>query len=181
MKKTVLMLGDSLTQGNDWGRAFPACRVVNLGLGGDTCAGLWGRLDEVAASEPDLIFLMIGTNDFLKGFLAEEILEGHKRIWKELGQKCPKARLHVQAIPPYMEEALPGLAPNLDIMAANRLLAEEAEKSGLPFIDVFHALADADRQLPAEYTSDGVHLTAPAYRLWEGLLRPFIERSGALS
>lgn len=175
MKKTVLMLGDSLTEGNVWGRAFPACRVVNLGLGGDTCAGVWGRLDEAAAAEPDLIFLMIGTNDFLKGFSAEEILEGHRRIWTELGQKLSRARLHVQSVPPYMEEALPGLSPNLDIMAVNRLLADEADKRALPFIDVFSALADVDRQLPAEYTSDGVHLTSPAYRLWEDLLRPFID------
>lgn len=170
----VIMLGDSLTEGNAWGRAFPDCRVLNLGLGGDTCAGVWSRLDEVAAARPDFIFLMIGTNDFLRGATIEEIVQGHLRIWNDLARDLPKTELRVQSVPPYMEEALPGLPPNLDIIAVNHLLAEEAARRNLVFIDVFSALADEDKQLPPEHTTDGVHLSRSAYRLWEDLLRPYL-------
>lgn len=175
MSRTIVMLGDSLTEGNAWGRAFPEFKVLNLGIGGDTCAGLWCRLGEVVAASPDLVFLMIGTNDFLRGASAEEIVAGHLRIWEELARELPKAELHVQAIPPYMEEALPGLPPNLDIMELNRLLAEEAASRSLPFIDVFSALADEDRQLPADRTTDGLHLSSQAYRLWEDLIRTVLK------
>ena len=63
--KLIIMLGDSLTAGNAWGRAFPRVRLKNMGINGDTAAGVWGRLDEVVSHNPGKIFLQIGINDFL--------------------------------------------------------------------------------------------------------------------
>lgn len=170
----VVMLGDSLTAGNGWGQAFPDCRILNLSIGGDTCAGVWNRLDKVAMAKPDLIFLMIGTNDFLRGATVEELRQGHLRIWDELIRDLPKTKLYIQSIPPYMEEALPGLYPNLDLVDVNHFLADEADRRNLVFIDVFSALANEDKQLPPEYTTDGIHLSRAAYRVWEDLLRPYL-------
>jgi hypothetical protein len=36
-------------------------------------------------------------------------------------------------------------------------------------------LADPDRQLPPEYTTDGLHLASAAYRIWEDKIRPFLD------
>ncbi len=170
----IVMLGDSLTAGHRWDRAFPGLTILNFGQSGDTCAGVWGRLDEAVAAHPGLIFLQIGINDFLRGAGPEEIAAGHLRIWEELAEKTPQTRLVVQSLAPYLEEALPGLPPNLDIMYANRLLAEEAAKRGLDLIDLFSPLADEDHQLRLNHTSDGLHLTPEAYRVWEERLRPFL-------
>lgn len=175
----IVMLGDSLTAGHAWDRAFPGLTVVNLGQNGDTCAGVWCRLDDAVETHPDRIFLQIGINDFLQGAAPEEIVAGHLRIWKELAEKAPRARLVVQSLTPYMEEALPGLPPNLDIMDANLLLAEKAAERGLTLIDLFTPLADEDYQLRLEYTSDGLHLTPEAYRIWEERLRPFLPHPAA--
>jgi len=175
----IVFLGDSLTAGNAWDKAFPGLTLKNLGLNGDTWAGVWCRLDEVLALEPDLIFLQIGINDFLRGAPPEEIAVGHLKIWGELTEKSPKAALCVISLLPYMEELLPGLQPNLDIMDINRRLAEEAAGRGLEFIDLFSLLADPDQQLPAKYTTDGVHLSPAAYRIWEGRLRPVLESLSA--
>lgn len=170
--KRAAMIGDSLTEGCAWNRFLKEAEIGNFGLGGDTCAGLWGRLDEVTEFNPDLIFMMIGINDFLRGASADEIIMGHRRIWAELAQKAPRAVLYVQSLLPYCEAVLPGLPSNLDILALNRVLAEEARERGLAFIDLFSLLADEDHQIRRQYTSDGLHLTAEAYEVWAERLRP---------
>lgn len=173
----VVMLGDSLTAGGDWRRAFPGAEIRNRGIGGDTWAGVWGRLDAVAALDPAQIFLMIGINDLLRGAPPEEIVAGHLRIWEELAAKLPTAALRVQSLLPYLEEALPGLPSNLDIIWINGRLAEEAAKRSLEFIDLFSLMADPDQQLALEYTSDGLHLTPAAYQLWAERIRPLVAPS----
>lgn len=172
---TVIMLGDSLTAGGDWRRAFPGVKIINMGLNGDTWAGVWGRLDEALALKPAQIFLMIGINDLLQGAPPEEIVAGHRRIWEETAQKLPTAALRVQSLLPYLEAALPGLPPNLDIMWINGQLAEEAAKASLKFIDLFSLMADPDLQLRLEYASDGLHLTPAAYQVWAKRIGPLIQ------
>jgi len=167
-----IFLGDSLTAGHDWARDFPP--AVNLGIGGDTCGGVWARLDEVVDLDPAEIFLQIGINDFLRGAPPAEILAGHLRIWDELAERLPLARLRVVSMLPYLEAALPGLPPNLDLILLNQALAEEAGGRGLVFIDLFRDLADEDNQLRLDYTSDGLHLTPLAYKVWSEKLREFL-------
>ena len=172
--KLKIFLGDSLTEGHDWARAFPP--AVNLGIGGDTCGGVWARLDEVVASRPDEIFLQIGINDFLRGAPPKDILAGHLRIWDELADRLPEARLRVISMLPYLETSLPGLPPNLDLILLNRDLAEEAGRRGLVFIDLFRDLADEDNQLRLDCTVDGLHLTPLAYQIWAGALGRFVNQ-----
>ena len=172
--KLIIMLGDSLTAGHTWGRAFPEARVRNLGINGDTAAGVWGRLDEVVSLGPDKIFLQIGINDFLRGALPDEIGDLHLRIWDEIRERLPLAEPHVVSMLPFVEAAFPGIPPTLELIILNRRLAEEAENRGVTFIDLFGDLADENHQLRLDYTSDGLHLTPEAYRVWENRLRPFI-------
>ena len=171
-----VFLGDSLTAGHDWARAFPP--ATNLGIGGDTCAGVWARLDEVIDLGPTEIFLQIGINDFLRGASPEDILEGHLNIWDELAARLPEARLRVISLLPYLEAALPGLQPNLELIRLNAALAEEANRRGLTFIDLFSEMADEDKQLHLDFTSDGVHLTPLGYKVWAERLRAFILEAG---
>ena len=178
-RELTVFLGDSLTAGQDWNRALPGRETANLGISGDTCAGVWSRLDEAAALKPTRIFLQIGINDFLRGASSKEILKGHRRIWDELAALRPETRLYVVALLPYVEAALPGLPPNLEIVRLNQALAAEADRRGLVFIDLFRALSDEDHQLRLEYTSDGLHLTPQAYQVWTEALRPHLSEDGA--
>lgn len=166
----IVMLGDSLTAGNNWEKSSTELssklRIVNLGLNGDNCPGVWGRLNQVVELSPDKIYLMIGINDLLQGAPAEEIVTGHLRIWMEIKECLPRTSLHILSLLPYLEAALPGLPSNLYITQINQRLAEEAEKHKLVFISLFQDFADEDLQLKLEYTSDGVHLTPKAYKLW---------------
>lgn len=168
------MLGDSLTAGNNWSKSFSGLKIKNMGLNGDTCAGLWNRLSQVVELAPDKIFLMIGINDLLQGAGAEEIVTSHVRIWEEIKKKLPRATVHILSLIPYLEASLPGLIPNFDIREINLSLADEAKKYELIFIPLFQDLADFDLQLQLQYTIDGVHLTPLAYQVWEDRLKPFL-------
>ena len=169
------MLGDSLTAAGRWDEEFPSRAIRNLGLSGDTCAGLWGRLDQVVGLDPAQIFLQIGINDFLRGASGGEVADGHLRIWGELRARLAHSRLLVISLLPYVEAALPYLPLNLDVAAVNALIAERAGVCELPFIDLFGDFCDEDRQLRLDYTSDGLHLTEAGYKVWAEKIRPFIE------
>lgn len=171
----TIFLGDSLTAGNNWSQAFPGLKLRNLGVNGDTCAGVWSRLDKVIHLVPDKIFLQIGINDFLRGASSEDIVTGHTRIWNELSARLPLTHLKVVSLLPYLESALPGLPPNLDIISINAALAEEAQIQNINFIDLFRDLADEDHQVRLDYTSDGLHLLPAGYQVWAERLRPILE------
>ncbi len=177
-ERPIVMLGDSLTARGNWNALLPGFPIRNCGIDGDTCAGVWGRLDEVLALNPRAVFLQIGINDFLGDVEAHEIVAGHLRIWEELSDGLNEAALFVTSLFPYREAAFPYSLPlNGDIMAINRELEEKAGQWKLPFINLFPILADGDNQLRPEYSQDGLHLTPAAYKVWAAELLPLMTRA----
>ncbi len=81
--ESVVFLGDSLTAGYGLtaeqaypaliaaelakDRATAAWRVVNAGVSGDTSAGGLRRVDWLLKSKPDLVVIVLGANDGLRG------------------------------------------------------------------------------------------------------------------
>jgi acyl-CoA thioesterase-1 len=84
--KTILFLGDSLTEGYQLAReeAFPALveeelkkkfpdiKVINGGVSGATTASGVKRLGWYLKSKPDIIVLALGSNDGLRGLKLEQ-------------------------------------------------------------------------------------------------------------
>lgn len=84
--KTVLFLGDSLTEGHDLAREdafpavvekqlkpkFPALKIINGGVSGATSASGLKRLNWYVKANPDIIVLALGANDGLRGFDLKE-------------------------------------------------------------------------------------------------------------
>lgn len=70
-KITVVCAGDSITHGNvsyNWVNALRAnlasdYHVFNAGINSDLSYTLLGRIDEILAVKPDVVIVMIGTND----------------------------------------------------------------------------------------------------------------------
>ena len=74
-KKIIACIGDSLTHGNigqNWvdylRKEFPNDVFLNEGINGNTAWQVIQRLDPILQCQPDLIILMIGTNDALGSF-----------------------------------------------------------------------------------------------------------------
>ena len=82
--KTLICMGDSLTEGADIpvGHTWPVLvgnalniEVINCGIGGDTTAGMLARLHpEVIAKGPAMALIMGGTNDLWWGLPINAVL-----------------------------------------------------------------------------------------------------------
>lgn len=90
---TIVALGDSLTAGYgvELEDSYPsllqrkleadgyAVRVVNAGVSGETSSGTLSRLDWILSQKPDIVILVIGANDGLRGIdtgLVEANIDG---------------------------------------------------------------------------------------------------------
>jgi lysophospholipase L1-like esterase len=174
----IIFLGDSITDGGNWGEMFASPRVKNRGISGDTTDGVLDRLDEVLGSKPAQIFLMIGINDLGRGDGEKHVLANIKSILREIRQKSPETGVFIQSIlpvndrfsvfPDYMDET-----PR--ILAVNTVLKRMAADYGMTFIDLFSAFRDESDRLAEKYTNDGLHLTGEGYAHWREVLKPFID------
>ncbi len=101
LEKKLVVIGDSLTEGYGVAKesAFPALlenkiqasgkknwAVVNSGITGATTASALGRVKWVFKSKPDLLLLILGANDGLRGLKVEES-EKNLSVAIELAQK----------------------------------------------------------------------------------------------
>jgi lysophospholipase L1-like esterase len=178
-KEVVVFLGDSLTQGGgDFGQDHSALAIYNFGVSGDTTMGIWNRLDEVVATWPTQIYLQAGINDLGQGVSGQTIVKYHQKIWAELRRRVPEAKLFVISLLPineaFFSQRSSKWLKNANIQRVNRLLAESVKEAGLPYIDLYWPLLGPDGQLPNQFTFDGVHLTAPAYQIWRGILKAYL-------
>ena len=84
-----------------WEAYFSENKPVNLGVGGDCIENLLWRLEngEIENFEPDLILLLIGTNNLAKD--SEEVItEGILETTRVIQRKCPQAKIVVFGLLP---------------------------------------------------------------------------------
>lgn len=112
--KTILFLGDSLTEGYgvEKEQAYPALieeslkkkmsdiRVINGGISGSTSASGLSRLKWFAKTKPDILFLALGANDGLRGQKVENIEANLDKIIFLAKEKKMKVILAQMLLPP---------------------------------------------------------------------------------
>ncbi len=59
-KGEIVFFGNSITERVSWSELLENDKIINRGIGGDICWGVYNKLDEVLASKPKNIFLLIG-------------------------------------------------------------------------------------------------------------------------
>lgn len=94
--KTIIALGDSLTEGYQLSQeeSYPSqledllktngytdYKVVNAGISGDTSLGVLNRKEWIAGQSPEIVILVIGANDALRGF---NLIETESNIAKTI-------------------------------------------------------------------------------------------------
>jgi lysophospholipase L1-like esterase len=172
----VMALGDSITDGyqipGGWRPTFAAGArrsftfVGSLRNGdppqaheghiGWTIAALDARIDGwLAESRPDLVLLMIGTNDVLSGEDLAHAPARLGRVVEHLAHAAPTARVRVASLPPIGDPRL-----QAEVARFNAALPGVIAALHLPrarFVDVGAALGPGD-------LADGVHPSAEGYR-----------------
>lgn len=165
----IVMLGNSITQqGGFWSDRFDIPNVKNRGIAGDNTSGVLARLDEIVCRQPSKVFLMIGTNDLWLSDAPEMIVDHIQAIIDEI-KRSASTEVYVQTIMPMAA----GHEMTARIDEVNELLRNN-EPAGALLIDTFKEMADEHGSLPANYTTDGVHLTQAGYEKWASFLKPYV-------
>lgn len=165
---------------------LPHDRVVNAGVGGDLARNLLARLDEVVACDPDVVIVLIGTNDVVAGmdqtWLAdlrrgrsipvEPHLDGYRTCLTEIVHRLhTETRAHVALVElPMLGEHL-GSAANLRVGEHNAVIHRVAAATGTPVLPLHERLVAA---LPAGHRPapfDGSRRTAVRATVARRLLR----------
>ena len=180
----AILLGDSLSL---W---FPVQMLptdrnwLNQGISGETSEGLLKRLDLFDKTQPEVIFVMIGINDLIRGFSDETILINQQQIVRYLRRVHPQAKIVVQSILPHGAEKATWEGrdrllsiPNHRILELNQQLKAIAQAEEVFYLDLYPVFADAEGNLKMELSSDGLHLNPQGYSFWRSTLIVFNQLS----
>ena len=167
----IIMLGDSITYGGPWHALFPNAQILNRGVSGYTTHDLLREMQATTELRPSKVFLMIGINDLLRGALVEETFERYLAILNALQNSGIK--VYIQAT---IECARAQCGVTVDkVRALNEKLRMIARTRGNTFIDLNPELASQTQGLLKKYTTDGLHLSVPAYRYWARQIESYIK------
>lgn len=160
---TTLLIGHSLIEYGDWQRLLPGHDALNLGLSGETTAGLLGRLEGLVRDHPaaDAVAVMSGTNDLL--LENDSFLHEFRSVARRLRRAYPGARIVLHAVLPIAPDWVAPVA----VARANARIAAIAAETGSDYLDLTKRFGEADGQPRAAlYDADGVHLSRQGYAVW---------------
>lgn len=171
-KHAMVFVGDSITDGNEWGE-WPRCgRCVNRGISADISAGVLARLDEILAAKPAKIFLMIGVNDISRGITPETVIANYREFVRRTKASSPRTKIYLESVLP-TNNTFRKFADRIDenIRKLNDAMRRiDAEEVAVTYIDLNTPFSDSDGRLDKKYTNDGLHLTGDGYVLWMRVL-----------
>lgn len=149
-------LGESYPEGTRWTDRLYGHSVINFGINGVTVPQDHSvHMDLIRRKDPDLVIVMLGTNDILEGKSAGEVVRKMEDFISDLRQ----ARKPILLIaPPAMKEG-EGVPEESMISESEKLgdlYKEAAERNACRF-------ADADKW-GIELAFDGVHFTKEGHR-----------------
>lgn len=161
-----VLMGDSLSL---W---FPSELLpqnqfwLNQGISGDTTTGVLRRLTAIDAVDPDTIHVLAGINDLRRGATDTEVVANIQQIIRQLKQTHPQTRIIIHSILPTRLASLP-----IDrIRRLNYSIASLTKQENVFFLNLQPAFADASGLLRRDLTTDGIHLSAKGYEVWQSVI-----------
>ena len=173
----IVMLGNSLNNNAPWNELFPGVDLINRGISGDVTRGILQRVPEVAAHTPEKVFLLTGPNDLINEpeLSVEDFMASYKKVVERIKELMPDTQLYVHSLLPINPKSRYYEGYNARAAAIDALLAENAETWGYTYIDLVPAMSDENGDLKDSYTTDGLHLTAEAYKAWVEVIKDFVK------
>jgi lysophospholipase L1-like esterase len=171
--KSVVFLGDSITDIGEWGEMLGSTSVKNRGVSGDITFGVLARLDEVTGRQPEAVYIMIGINDIANNVPDTMILRNYAQIISRIHAESPRTAVYVQSVLP-TNNSFPEFErhQNKDghIRAVNAALEKNAAAGRYTFVNLYPLFLDQSGRLDAKFTNDGLHLKGDGYRVWKDYL-----------
>ncbi len=177
----IIMLGNSLIRHAKWDSLLNRKDVINRGISGDNLKCICERLAYLKNYTAKIVFVEGGIND-IPGNNVDTLFNYYQQIinfwWTE--KKIPVINL-VLYISPKAGEKFPSRIDyksiNTTVKNLNDKLRTFAIDKKIDFIDLNPLLSDEQTfQLKDQYTTDGVHLTADAYKIWTEQIKAILNK-----
>jgi lysophospholipase L1-like esterase len=178
----VVFVGDSLV--GNWtalakGTAFPALKVANRGIGGDTSRGILFRFQEdVLDLHPRALVICAGANVLSAHAPPSDTIANLTAMFNAARKQDPAIAIVVCTIPP---QEITGWAdvPGGRLDLRQRIQAFATGKTAFAILDLYPVLGDANGMLIAElFNKDRVHPNADGYAKWTLAVAPLLEGLG---
>ncbi len=186
--RTILMLGDSLTDGYGLSRsqAYPALiaqkvraagykfDVINVGVSGDTTAGGLRRLPKYLTQKIDILVLALGINDAFRGVPVEQMRANLQAIIDRTRERNPNVAIVIAGM------QLPLYGADSYVRTFGEMFKELAEKNHAALIPYLLAGVGGD---PSLNLPDRVHPNAAGQRIlaenvWR-VIEPVVQKATA--
>jgi len=162
-KANIVMLGNSITYGCNWSELLGRNDIVGRGITSDNLEGFLSRMNYVFKLKPKVCFVMGGVNDLFSGISIDQIFSNYKRIIDTLLSKKIKPVIQSTLFVNPRWKNTEG--KNALIAKLNEKLKYLAKVKKIIYMDLNSKLIEGE-WLKDDYTSDGVHLTWKAYKIW---------------
>ena len=179
----IAFAGDSITASGNWAEAIDFAEVENFAVSGDSTDALLAMIPKIAESKPDLVSVLIGTNDFGNTLLNREGADVGERVLaivEEFKKQLPEAKILLHTILPRgIEDS--GVDLRNRVIEANDYLKLN-KQSDIEFIDLWaHFVAPDGLSLADQFVLPDepilkLHLNANGYREWITVLLPTLQR-----
>ena len=179
----VIFAGDSITASGNWAEVINFAEVVDFSVPGGSTDGLLEAIPEIASTNPDLVSILIGTNDFGNPEINREGGDVGARVLAivdQLKAKAPSAQIILHTILPRGLEAS-GVDLRTRVIEANEFikanLPAEIELIDLwPLFVAADGLSLADQFVLPDEPVLKLHLNENVYREWITVLLPILQR-----
>jgi lysophospholipase L1-like esterase len=169
-RASIVMLGDSLTEGAPWAELTGCPHLIERGIGGDTTAKVLARLDDVLKLKPRAVFLMIGVNDISLAVPRETTLANYKAILDRLKSPHLVVAYVLPVAASYGKRQMNGSIAALD----DTITGLVADRPNTTVLDLRPRLRGADGYLREDLSYDGLHLSPKGYEVWRDAIAPYV-------
>lgn len=178
MAKTVLVMGDSLTEGyrlakeeaypflmeQELKKKHPDLKIINGGISGSTTASAVRRLDWYIKAKPEIMILALGANDGLRGLKVEETSKNLEAVINKAKTSGIKVIMGGMKMPPNYGKEYSDKFNNIF-----PVLAKKHNLKFIPFI-LEGVAANPKLNLP-----DGIHPNPEGHKIMAKNVMKFLE------
>jgi lysophospholipase L1-like esterase len=165
-----ILVGDSLALWYPIERMTRDRYWLNQGISGDTTTGVLNRLSLFDQTRPNAIHVMAGINDLRRGATDAEVVSNLTQIIRRLKKAHPQASLYIYSILPTRLAAI----PNRRLRWLNYNIAAVTRQENVNFLNLQTVFSDDEGNLRRDLTTDGLHLSALGYQVWQAALQPLL-------
>jgi lysophospholipase L1-like esterase len=164
---SIVFVGDSLVNLQEWSEAFSDSRIVNRGISGARIRDVTGRYDIQKARA---VFCLVGVNDLASGSSYEEF----KVAYQKLIDSIPtEVALHTISIPAALKYGK--RSSDIDLIArCNEYIKKATKARGGEYIDIF-SISKSDGE--SFFVTDQLHFSTQGYQKIIAVLKPYIKKT----